>query len=188
MADNRLLLEAPAQATTAQPAAVELPSGAKIPGVKEGALNAVAQWIPIETIGVYVFLQTLFLDPLNPPPGKHLYDMNFTARWEVFAVGFVITLLSVPLYTAVKAKNSATANFKFPLGETIIGAVAFVLWAMALPDTPANDWKWWNPDYGVAAIAVSAIFLNPIATLLGIKAQWGKTDPEPTETPEPPAP
>jgi hypothetical protein len=30
-------------------------------------------------------------------------------------------------------------------------------------------------DYGAAAITVSAVFLNPIAILLGLKAQWGKT-------------
>jgi hypothetical protein len=31
-----------------------------------------------------------------------------------------------------------------------------------------------NPDYGVAAVTISAVLLNPIATLLGFKTQWGK--------------
>jgi hypothetical protein len=173
MADNKLLKEAPSSVPAGETAAFELPDGAKVPGVKEGTLNAVVQWIPIETIGAYVFLQTLLLDPLDPAPGLKLHELSHGSRWIVFGFGLILTLVSVPLYTAVK-QRVATASFRFPLGETLIGSFAFVLWALALPDTPANGWEWWNPDYGVAAIAVSAVFLNPIATLLNIKSQWGK--------------
>lgn len=189
MADNRLLREAPAAGDIPAdaPVVVNLPAGGKVAGVNESTLNSIAQWIPIETIGAYVFLQSLFLDPLNPPAGKHLYELSFSARWHLFFIGLALTVISIPLYTAVKAKN-ATAAFKLPLGETIIGTIAFVLWAMALPDTPGADWKAWTPDYGVAAIAVSAILLNPIAQLLGIKAQWGKAiSPPPDPAPPPPA-
>jgi hypothetical protein len=179
MADNRLLLAAPAQVPNGAPAVV-LPGGGKVAGVNEGTLNSIVQWIPIETIGVYVFLQSLFLSPLNPPVGVKLDQLDFSSRWHIFFIGLAITTLSIPLYTAMKAKQ-ATASFKFPLGETVIGTVAFVLWALALPDTPASDWKDWTPHYGVAAIAVTAIFLNPIAVLLNIKAQWGKTVPPPPD-------
>ena len=76
---------------------------------------------------------------------------------------------------------SASARARQRHGEAraaalrVLGAGAFVLWAAALPETPFNDWKSWNPDYGVAAITISALFLNPGATLLGLKAQWGKS-------------
>jgi hypothetical protein len=173
MADNRLLRNTPTTVGAGQIEAAQLPDGAKVPGVKEGALNSIVQWIPIETIGVYVFLQQLFLDPLNARPGQSLHELDHAARWNVFWVVLVLTILTIPLYTALKAKV-ATADFKLPVAETLIGALAFVLWAAALPDTPLNDWDTWNPDYGVAAITVSALFLNPIATLLGLKAQWGK--------------
>ena len=173
MADNRLLLETPA-AVGAGDTGVELPDGAKVPGVKTAYLNDLVQWIPIETIGVYIFLQSLFSDPLNPGPGQQLHELDFGSRWVVFAIGLVLTIVSVPLYTALKARR-ATANFKFPIGETVLGTIAFILWACALPDTPAEDWKWWNPDYGVAAIAISAVLLAPTAELLNLKAQWGKT-------------
>lgn len=174
LADNRLLRSTPDNVPRGAPAAAEAPSGAKIPGVKEGTLNAIVQWIPVETIGVYVFLQQLFLDPLKAAPATNLDQLDFSAHWRVFWVGLVLTVLTVPLYTAMKAKI-ATAEFKFPLAETIIGAIAFVLWAAALPDSPLNDWSWWTPDFGVAAITVSALLLNPIAVLLNLKAQWGKT-------------
>jgi hypothetical protein len=173
LADNRLLRSTPETVPEGQPAVAEL-EGAKVPGVKEGGLNSIVQWIPIETIGVYVFLQQLFLDPLKPAASQSLDQLNFSARWHVFFVGLVLTILTVPLYTALKAKL-ATATFKFPLGETVIGTLAFVLWAAALPETPLDDWAWWSPDYGVAAITVSALLLNPIAVLLGLKAEWGKT-------------
>jgi hypothetical protein len=173
LADNRLLRETPETIPEGQPVVAELPRAGKVPGVKEGALNSIVQWIPIETIGAYVFLQQLFLDPLNPGPGEKLHALGFTARWNVFIVGVVLTVLTIPLYTAMKAKL-ATANFKFPLAETVLGTFAFVLWAAALPDTPANDWEWWSPDYGVAAITLSALLLNPLAVIFGLKAQWGK--------------
>jgi len=184
MADNRLLRNTPEKLPTEGPAVTlpagetaagkELPAGAKVPGVKEDTLNSIVQWIPLETIGAYVFLQSLFLDPLKPEAGQTLHDLNYDARWNVFYIGLALTVLAVPLYTAVKQRQ-ATANFAMPWGETVIATIAFVLWAAALPDTPAGDWKWWTPDYGVAAIAVSAVFLSPIATLLNIRAQWGKT-------------
>lgn len=173
LADNRLLRSTPAEVPAGDPA-VELPDGAKVPGVKEGVLNAIVQWIPVETIGAYVFLQQLFLDPLTPGAGEKLHELDFSARWNVFFVGLALTLLTIPLYTAVKAKL-ATAGFKFPLAETLLGTLAFVLWAAALSDSPASDWDWWTPDYGVAAVTLSAVLLNPIALLLNLKAQWGKT-------------
>jgi len=173
LADNRLLRSAPDTVEAGQPAGLELPDGAKVPGVKEGALNSIVQWIPIETIGVYVFLQQLFLDPLVPGAGEELHELSFSARWNVFIVGLVLTILTIPLYTALKAKL-ATADFHVPIAETVLGTLAFILWAAALPDSPAGDWEWWTPDYGVAAITVSALLLNPIATLFGLKAQWGK--------------
>jgi hypothetical protein len=174
LADNRLLRATPARVEEGKPAAAETSDGVKIPGVKEGTLNSIVQWIPVETIGAYVFLQQLFLDPLTPGPDQSLHELGFSARWNVFWLGLVLTLITIPLYTALKAKL-ATADFRFPLGETVIGGIAFALWAAALPDTAFNDWEWWSPDYGVAAITVSALFLNPTASLLGLKAQWGKT-------------
>jgi hypothetical protein len=173
LADNRLLRSTPAEVGANELAAAELPDGAKVPGVKEGALNAVVQWIPIETIGVYIFLQQLFLDPLTPGPRQELHELDFSARWNVFYIGLALTILTIPLYTALKAK-AATADFAFPLAETVLGTVAFILWTAALPDTPLGDWEWWSPDYGVAAITISALFLNPVATLFNLKAQWGK--------------
>jgi hypothetical protein len=177
MADNRLLREAPGE-VVAGDVAVTVPEGTKVPGVKEGTLNAIVQWIPIETIGLYVFLQELFVDPIVPAGGKELHEMDFSPRWLVFAIGLAVTVFSIPLYAALKQKQ-ATASFRFPLGELLIGTLAFTLWAIALPDTPLDDWEWWNADFGVAALAVSAIFLDPLAQLFNIKAAWGKV-PEPS--------
>lgn len=173
LADNRLLRSTGGTVEDGEVAIAELPGGGKVPGVKEGALNSIVQWIPIETIGVYVFLQQLFLDPVSVPAGHTLASLNYSARWHVFWIGLLLTVVTIPRYTALKAKI-ATASFHLPVGETIIGTVAFVLWAVALPDSPLDDWDWWSPDYGVAAITISAVLLNPAATLLDLKAQWGK--------------
>lgn len=173
LADNRLLRSTPSTVPADGVAVAELPAGGKVPGVKEGALNAIVQWIPVETIGAYIFLQQLFLDPLSLPAGQKIENLDYSARWNVVLVGLILTVVTIPLYTALKAKL-ATADFKVPVAETILGSVAFVLWAAALPDTPLADFKGWSPDYGVAAITLSAIVLNPIATIFNLKAQWGK--------------
>ena len=172
MADNRLLRTTESN-QPAGGATVDVPEGAKVPGVDTGTLNSIVQWIPIETIGAYVFLQQLFLNPLTKPSNQALEAIDYSARWHVWWVGVALTVITIPLYTAVKAK-AAKAKFKLPLAEALLGTLAFVLWAAALPDSPFDDWSWWSTDYGVAAITISALLINPIATLLNLQAQWGK--------------
>ena len=180
MADNKLTRDATAQLADDKPVeTVELPEGGRVVGVRENALNAVVQWIPAETIGAYVFLLTL-LDPLEPNRGQQIYQLDFSGRWFIFALGALLTVLSVPLACAVKARL-ASVDFQPPVRETVIALVAFILWAIALPDTPLNDWSWWDPQYGAAAIVVSAVLLHPLAILFRINGKWTKAVAVPKE-------
>jgi hypothetical protein len=168
MADNRLLrTEAPAAEHEQLVAPIAGRSSAltgvlpapRPQGISSDALSSLTTWIPAETITAYVGAQAL-LGNLAAPQGKPLHDADFTTRWVVFALALAITPVIVWLFTKIKSRGSHKP-FEWPVFEMVVASLSFVLWAVALPDTPANGIAGWQPWWGGAAI----IFITPLVSL-----------------------
>jgi hypothetical protein len=149
------------------------PAAAPAPaGVPSDVLSNLTLWIPAETLTAYVGAQAL-LGNITVPPGKKLYEADFTTRWVIFVSALVITPVLVGLYTKIKARTAQRA-FKWPIAEMILASISFVLWAIALPDTPANNFEGWQAWWGGAAI----LFITPLialgATAFGFTPDFSK--------------
>jgi hypothetical protein len=86
----------------------------------------------------------------------------------------LLSLALVPIYTRVKANNCST-RFQWPVLEMLISGVAFVLWTVALQDTPWNDWCGLEKWHSVAAIVVGGALLGGLTAALKKSPAWAET-------------
>jgi hypothetical protein len=139
-------------------------SGQQMTGVPSSTLESLMLWIPTETVGAYIAAQAIVGTPTLPASG-HLYDASFGAQWLLVLAGALITWLAI---IALKAQKSRAAQptavkFKLPSFELAASTAAFLLWVLALPQSPAFSWSSWDEKYG----ALLVIFGTPIISLIG---------------------
>src|SRR5215208_493046 len=127
-------------------------------GIPAGVLNTLVQWVPTETVVGYVAIQAA-MEPLTPTAGQKLCRLEFTDRWVLFAIMLVLSVVLVPIYTRIKANNCSTP-FQWPVLEMAISGFAFVLWAIALADSPFDDLCGFKEWHAVAAIVVGGALLG----------------------------
>jgi hypothetical protein len=147
MIDTKLVREnPPAPPPPAPPAA----GGAAAPpgpvGVSTGIVNQLTRWIPSETILLYVALLAA-LGTLKPVTGKEVYQLNYASRWISLWVFLLVTVLLVLGLSYGKAKRTGK-TFKWPIFELLVAPLAFMGWAVALPDTPLLDFKGYSTAIG----------------------------------------
>jgi hypothetical protein len=105
-------------------------------GVPSNIVNQLIQWIPAESITLYVGYVAL-LNPLKPTGSDRLCDLSFASRWLGFVVFCVVTLaITVGTYEGKRRAANPKPAFKLPLFEMVAQTLAFAAWAAALPETP----------------------------------------------------
>ena len=156
--------------------AVEQAKVQSAPTVTPSPLAILVKYIPTETITLYVAVQAA-LGEVQPPQGHDISDANYVARWVWLGVMLLMTVL-LTLGFAYRAqlepyKDKAPSErpgnwFRWPAFELFATSTAFVVWALALPQTPLQDFDWydysaWNSVLvlgGTVVIGASAYVLN----------------------------
>jgi uncharacterized membrane protein len=126
-------------------------------GIATNLINQITQWIPTETITVYVALLAL----LAPLAG---HSPSFTSRWVLFSILTAVNPVVVILLTMAKTKYGDA--FKLPVFEMIIAPVAFAAWAFSLPDTPLGSFVGYDIKWNTAILTGTTIAIALLANAL----------------------
>lgn len=154
-------------ANPAQGGQVHDSTGKEITGVPSGTLDSLIVWIPTETVGAYIAALAIVGAP-QTPKGGDLSSASFTSEWILVVAGVLLTWLGI---LAAKAQKSADAMptpvpFKIPSFELVAGTVAFLLWSLALPQSPMFAWSSWDEKWGALAVIFGTPIITAAASLL----------------------
>jgi hypothetical protein len=127
----------------------------------QGYASQLVRYFPTEIVAAYLF----FVTQLSSIDTASCHA-DFASRWRAL-VGFAIAapILQILIY---KARSRASGQRSgVPWFECVIGLVAFVAWASALPGTPFADSCGWKPGYGAFAAGVVAVLIPLVAQATG---------------------
>ena len=117
--------------------------------------------IPAESLAAFVALIAYFA------------DYSYTMRWVLFGIVFVCTPALVWV-TYIEKAATTEARRTVPIRQMVIGTVAFVAWAMAVPANPFLSIDGFTLQLG-AGVAIAAGFVLPLIGRL-----FGGLTPVPT--------
>lgn len=159
------------QVAPGQPPPTTQPPPAPV-GVPTNIVNQVTRFFPTEAITLYVAYLAI-LGALTAPAGERLCQLSYTSRWAGVAVGALFNALLALGLTYGKAGQSQQP-FCWPIFEMLTAPVAFVAWALALPDTPLLDICGYNTAIGAFLVLLVTIGLALIASVLGKNPSYEK--------------
>ncbi|MFJ7212863.1 hypothetical protein [Amycolatopsis sp. NPDC098790] len=139
------------------PATQQRPGSASADLGVVAATEVVTRYIPTEIITAYVAVATLVMDPGG----------SRTGQWVMFSIFLVLTPVIVWLFAVAQARKlGRTPPWRpgdWPVFELITATISFGLWAFTLPATPFEDFSWYRPGYGTAALIVGSLLIGAIA-------------------------
>jgi hypothetical protein len=123
------------------------------------AISVIATYIPTEVLTLYVAV----LGALQGPNGVAPKSL-----WSAFIFFLVLTPVVVWLIYAARVKAAKKklplSPRTWPMWEIFAATVAYVAWAIALPDNPFKyQFGWYSP-------ALAGVIVLVISTLLGLMA------------------
>lgn len=125
------------------------------------AIDKVATYIPTEAVGVYVAVVGI----LSP--------IGIVLGWVLLAIGVAFVLALVFLNESLQARkrpaNNGSTSPPRLLKVCLLGVVAFVAWAAALPVSPFQEFGAEASKYGGVAVIVLAGLLPRLAEYWGIQ-------------------
>jgi hypothetical protein len=131
--------------------------------VPSTAIGQLARWIPTESLTLYV----AFLGVLNPLAGTpRACDAGYAGRWAALGAFLVMTVSIVVLVHVAKVRRTLEP-FRWPVFEMSVSAVAFMAWAVALPDTPLNDFCGYKAELGAFIVLATTAIIGLVADALG---------------------
>jgi hypothetical protein len=164
MIDTKLARENPVTAAASAKGGVGAdgqPSPLAPVGVSTGIVNQLTRWIPSESILLYVALLATFTT-LTPQGTQKIYQLDFRSRWIALWAFVVVTeLLVIGLSYGKATRNHKT--FKWPVFELLVAPIAFIAWAVALPDTPLLDYKGYNNALGAFVLLAVTVGISVAA-------------------------
>jgi hypothetical protein len=139
------------------------------------ALKTLTTYVPTETLTLYIALVAALEPITNPTP-------SFTSRWIAFGLFLVFTPLAVWITFAAKIasdqKELPVHPRQWPKWEMSAGTLAFIAWAMGLPDTPFAEFTWYSASIGGFVVLITSTFLGMVAGLF--QRQLAPTKPVPS--------
>ena len=172
MADHKVIAQQRKQRNIALDADAE--RGADVPkGVSANVLDQLMVYIPVEVITVWVAFLAVH-NEVKAPTGEKLCHADFSGFWMI-TIGFAVAaaLLTVGI-TWRKAKDTKV-NFEFPLFEMAASAVAFVAWAIALPETPMASACWYDQEAGAFIVLTTTVVITTAGYILGKTVRFEKS-------------
>jgi hypothetical protein len=127
------------------------------------ALKTLTTYVPTETLTLYIALVAA-LQPItnNSTP-------SFTSRWIAFGLFLVFTPLAVWITFATKIasdqKQLPLHPRYWPKWEMGAGTLAFIAWAVGLPDTPFAEFTWYSASIAGFVVLITSTLLGMVAGL-----------------------
>jgi hypothetical protein len=131
------------------------------------ALKTLTTYLPTETLTLYVALIAA-LQPQGSAAGTANSTSN-TGHWIAFWIFFVFTPLAVWITFATRLANDKKQlplNPRYwPRWEMTAGTLAYVAWAVGLPDSPFAQFPWYSPAVAGFVVLVTSTLLGMLAGL-----------------------
>ena len=134
-------------------------------GVAQPVVQQLVRWIPTETITLYVALVAILTYP-TAKENEKVCALSFTAQWWA-AIAFTLVTVFVVLAIYVTKVRSTSQPFRWPIFEMIAAPVAFAAWAVALPQTPLNDFCGYKAATGGYVVLVTSVAIGLVAGMFG---------------------
>jgi hypothetical protein len=152
-----------ASVVTQKPSAVG--KGPQPVGVPSSVTDQLVRWIPTETVTLYVAYIAVAKLPTAPKHMK-LYQADFFWQWIGVFGGTAITIGFVVLLAVGKAR-AAKEPYRWPVFEMGAAAIAFVAWAVALPDTPLLTFNGYKTEVGALLVTGVTVIIAVVAYACG---------------------
>ena len=124
------------------------------------ALAVLTTYIPTEVLTLYVAVLAAIQDPAR---------RSFAPLWITFWAFLIATPVVVWLIYAAKVRSAGKpmpiAPSTWPLWEMVAATIAYLAWAVAMPNAPFAELSWYSaPLSGVTVLVISTILglLAPI--------------------------
>lgn len=140
-------------------------SGPQPAGVPSSVVDQLVRWIPTETLTLYIAYIAVATLP-TPTKGQKLHQADFFWQWLGVAAGAVVTVVVVVLL-AVGKTRATEEPYRWPKFEMAAGAIAFVAFALALPDTPLLDFEGYKTEVGALIVTSVTVLIAVVAYALG---------------------
>ncbi len=125
------------------------------------AIRILTTYIPTEILTLYVAV----LAALQPSTTLAVASPS----WAIFWWFLIATPLVIWLVYITKAKSEGKpvpwAPLKWPLWEMAAGAIAYVAWAFALPNTPFASLPWYSTGLAGVIVLIASTVLGLLAPL-----------------------
>jgi len=134
--------------------------------IQETALEKITAFIPTEVIGIYVAGLGILSGTDETAPGD-----GTGVGWALFAFCLLVVPLLVAINVQLRNRASGTEGTVGPrkaLLLCVFGAVAFIAWTAALPETPFVDLHAYANRIGAFAVVVLGVLMPGVAQLLGL--------------------
>jgi hypothetical protein len=170
MVDNKVALEKRKAQPDQDP---ESPPQGAIPGVQANVLNQLVAYIPTEIITLWVALIAILNDP-STDLGQDICHADWSTHWILAAVfaGLAAALTLGLAYR--KFKDTDGVSFKWPVFQMVAAPLAFLAWAVALPEGPLRSACWYTEEAGAFIVTVATVALTTIGYILGENKRFEK--------------
>ncbi|GAA2891474.1 hypothetical protein Acy02nite_14420 [Actinoplanes cyaneus] len=162
----------PEAAKSAGESAARTSSGTSIAG---SVLTQLVKYVPTETISVYLAVQAA-LGTVTTPAGRATCEASFTSRWVwLILLGVATVLLTIGLSYRSQKQVAPQARFRVPIVESTAATSAYLVWALALPTTPLNDFCGYNATaWGSVLLLAGTTIIATTAYVFGKTITWEK--------------
>lgn len=127
------------------------------------ALKTLTTYVPTETLTLYVALVAAL------QPTANVAKTSSTGDWIAFWIFLFFTPLAIWITFATKLasdKKQLPLRLRYwPKWEMTAGTLAYVAWAMGLPDSPFAQFPWYSASVAGFVVLITSTILGMLAGL-----------------------
>jgi hypothetical protein len=171
MVDNKVVQEkrkVEAEEAAAAPAAgaAAAPDPGTPAGVPSNVVNQLVAYIPTEIITVWVALIAVLNDP-KPLKGQSICHADWSTHWKLAIAAAVLAILLTLGFAYRKFSDTAGVTFKVPVFGMLAAPIAFLAWAVALPEGPLRSACWYSEQAGAFIVTIATVGIASVAYIFG---------------------
>ena len=135
-------------------------------GVPSNVVNQLVVYVPTEIITLWVAVIAVLNDP-KAPEGKAICHADWSTHWVLAGgIAVVATLLTLG-FAYRKFADTDGVDFKWPLFGMMAAPLAFLAWAVALPEGPMRSACWYTEEAGGVILTIATIGIASAAYIFG---------------------
>jgi hypothetical protein len=135
-------------------------------GVPSNVVNQLVAYIPTEIITVWVALIAVLNDP-KAPEGKTICHAEWSTHWLLAGAAGVLASLLTFGFAYRKFADTPNVTFKVPVFGMLAAPLAFLAWAVALPEGPLRSACWYNEEAGAFIVTIATVGIASLAYIFG---------------------